>query len=256
VVSTEEPDTGDTGTHEVHEVDENLGAVYLIGGTLPKLNASIPSGALYSTTAVEVSLGDHDQILGGWDTSVPEAPAADTGDTAPVEPVAVPLSNIVVTFDAVQPRTVGWEYDEVEPNEVTVNADYSLMVEELVNAGVLPTASGPGFVDIVHGSATIAEGGTDWFTNPNDIFALTLPEDSSATVSLAWDDCATDLDLHLYDSEGAIWAYSWYDCPEAIATGEWGVVLTGGSTWYIAVLPYAGSTGEHPYDLEIEYGSP
>ncbi len=244
VNSTSEVLPGDTAATEDHEVIEGVPKVWLMGGTLPTLNASIPSGALYSSTAVEVSTGDGDDTIGDW---------GDTAATDDTGAVPVPTGDIVVVIDALQPRVVGWEHTEVEPNNVATDVNTNeIAVDELEGADLLPASSGPGFVDIIYGNTPFETEAPTWAEDV-DVFQFEITEPVNASISLAWDDCATDLDLHIYDEEGTFYALSWYDCPELIDTAAWEFSLDSSHTWYIFVLPYAGSIGDHEYTIEIEY---
>ncbi len=254
--------TVDTGTgEEDHVVNEGApgGQVYLLGGSLPSLNAAIPSGTLYSTQAVLVNTGDGDSVVGNWgldtaeETEEPET--ADSGDTGGVEPVAAPTGEIVLTIDALQPRVVGWEHDEVEPNEVTMDDSLYFIVEELSNADAVPDASLGIYTDIIHGDVTLDTEFPDWANEYVDVFAITVTEDTNATFTFEWDTSTADHDFIMYGSDGAYYAYSLYAYPEIIDTAQWGFSLDAGSTWYLLVLPYAGIVGDDPYTIEIEYAA-
>jgi hypothetical protein len=249
--------TEDTAANTTdHLVTEGHEQVYLLGGTWPTLNASIPSGSLYSSEAVLVPTGDGDSTVGGWgDTAAPEEPELDTADTAGPEPVPVPRGDIVVMVDTLQPKVIGWEFTEEEPNDVTLNDDVTLLAEELENADVLPAGSLDIYTDVIHGDITLESAEAGWI-HPLDVFAFTVEEETNATFTFEWADATADHDFLLYDDEGVYWAYSLYDYPEIIATADWGFTLPAGSTWYIGVLPYAGQVGDTPYSVEIEYAAP
>jgi hypothetical protein len=242
---------------EDHVVTEGHDQVWLLGGTWPTLNASIPSGSLYSSEAVQVATGDGDDTVGDWgDTAAPVVEEdADTADTAPPEPVPVPRGEIVVVIDTLQPKVIGWEYSEEEPNDVSLNDDVTLLVDELGLANLLPDASLDIYTDVIHGDVTLETADAGWI-HPLDVFAITVPEETNATFTFEWDDPTADHDFLLYDSDGLYWAYSLYDYPEIIDTAAWGFSLPAGSTWYIGVLPYAGEVGDTPYSIEIEYSAP
>lgn len=247
---------GGEGESDEHVVTEGEPQVWLMGGTWPTLNASIPSGALYSSEAVQVATGDGTETVGGWgDTAAPEPAEVDTADTAPPEPVPVPRGDIVVVIDSLQPKVIGWEYSEEEPNDVTLNEDVTLLVDELGLANVVPDGSLDIYTDIIHGDVTLETDAEGWI-HPLDVFAFTVTEETNATFTFEWSDPAADHDFLLYDTEGLYWAYSLYDYPEIIDTAAWGFSLPAGSTWYIGVLPYAGQIGDDPYSIEIEYSAP
>lgn len=249
-----EPEVREVCTED-HEVTEGVpgGKVWLMGGSMDSVNSAILSGTLFSSAAVEVAIaaGDEEVVIGGWGDSAEPEPV-DTSDSAyELEPP--PVGDIVVILDTLQPLVRGWDYTEEEPNDCALNTDYSLPVEEEANANVLPDPMGLPYTDFIFGAAPLDIEAPVWDAAYNDLFALTMVEGLNATITLGWDDCDTDLDLHLYDAEGVLQSVSWYGCPESISTAADGLALDAGTTWYIAVLPYAGSVGEHPYSVEIEY---
>jgi len=245
---------------EEHTVTEGHPTVWLMGGTWPTLNASIPSGALFSSQAVQVATGDGSSQVGDWGLDTAEdtqetTPETDTADTAGPEPVAAPTGEIVVSIDTIQPRVIGWEFVEVEPNDVVPDQEmnYILHVEDLVNANVLPEPSGPGITDIIYGDLPCDTEEPLWADGYVDVFAITMTEDLNATFTLGWDDCSADVDLHLYNELGELMDYSWNGCPESIDTAVSDNPLLEGSTWYLAVLPWQGPVATFTYSLEIEY---
>jgi len=257
VESTEDTAAGTTD----HLVTESVPQVWLLGGTWPTLNASIPSGSLYSSEAVQVATGDGSEQVGDWglDTSDPVEPepeATDTGDTAPPVPIPAPRGEIVLVIDALQPKVIGWDYTEEEPNDVTLNEDVTLLVDELGLANVLPDASLDIYTDIIRGNIELESTDAGWGIHPMDVFAFTVTEETNASFTFEWDDPAADHDFLLYDTDGVYWEYSLYAYPEIIDTAASGFTLPAGSTWYLGVLPYAGQIGDTPYTIEIEYSAP
>jgi hypothetical protein len=249
--------TQDTAENsEDHVVTEGADVVYLLGGTLPTLNASIPSGSLYSSTAVMVDTSAGEGVIGDWgDTAEPETEPMDTADTAGPAPVPAPRGELTVVIDQLQPRVVGWEYTEEEPNEVTLDDSLYLVLEELGNANVVPDASLDIYTDIIRGDVTLDTDFPNWASEYVDVFAITVPEDTNATFTFEWGTPSADHDFILYGSDGYYYAYSLYAYPEIISTSEWGFHLEAGSTWYLLVLPYAGILGDDPYTIEIEYAA-
>lgn len=149
----------------------------------------------------------------------------------------------------------GWEFNEEEPNDVSFADDISLVVEELGNANVLPAATLRSCTDVIHGSARLDSGETFW-NDDLDVFALNVGDETHATIGFGSVELAVDHDLLLYDAEGRYQACSLHDDPVQIDTAGWGFSLPEGSTWYIAVLPYAGGQDEPPYALMIDYTTP
>jgi hypothetical protein len=241
---------------EEHTVVESHPEVWLMGGSWPNLNASIPSGSLYSSEAVQVATGDGSEVVGDWgDTAEPEPEPVDTADTAGPEPVPVPRGDIVVAIDALQPKVIGWDVTEEEPNEVTLDDSLYLVVEELTQANVVPDASLDIYTDIIRGNVTLDVEVPNWANEYVDVFAITVPEDTNAVFTFEWGTATADHDFILYGSDGYYYAYSLYDYPEVIDTAQWGFHLEAGSTWYLLVLPYAGILGDDPYTIEIEYSA-
>lgn len=246
--------------HAVTEGVPDEGQVYILGGSMPSLNSSIPSGTLYASQAVLVQVDPDGGMHGDWglDTAEPEETEpepVDTGDTAPPEPTTVPTGEIVVSFDALQPRVVGWEYDEEEPNEVTMDGSLYLAVEELELANFAGECSLDIYTDVIHGNVTLDTDFPDWANEYVDVYAVTAPRDTNATFTFEWDTPAADHDFILYGSDGLYYAYSLYAYPEIIDTAQWGFHLSAGSTWYLLVLPYYGIVGDDPYTIEIEYSA-
>ncbi len=256
-IKSVETTPGGEGESDEHAVTESHAQVWLLGGSWPTLNASIPSGALYSSEAVQVATGDGDDVVGDWgDTAVPEPEELDSGDTAGPEPVPVPRGDIVLYIDALQPKVIGWEYTEEEPNDVTLNDDVTLLAEELPLANELPPGSLDIYTDVIHGAVELETADAGWGIHPMDVFAFTVESETNATFTFEWDDPSADHDFLLYDADGLYWAYSLYDYPEIIDTAAWGFTLPADTVWYIGILPYEGQPGDTPYTIEIEYAAP
>lgn len=227
----------DTAGVPTSTVDEAIPSVYLHAGTFSSLNASVLAGDLYSTAPTSVTLSTDDA-------------STDLH------------TDLVVTCDAVQPIQFGWTFVEAETeeetNDVEIDYDTYSLVGDLANADVLEIASGLGFVDRVDGSLVYLSDDPGW-ADDNDIYALTVPEQMGATLTLGWADPVADLDLHLFDSAGNFLVAGWYTAnsnPEIITTGDWGIVFEPGETYYIGVFGYSGLAGDYPYELSIEYTSP
>ena len=97
-------------------------------------------------------------------------------------------------------------------------------------------------------------------TDDSDIYAVVLPENYFANITLDWDANA-DLDLHLYtdfDAEtetlSGMFAYSWFDQPEYIDIGQ----LGDAQTIFAEVIYWGGTDSHAGYTLELQTqpGSP
>ena len=242
---------------EEHTVTESEPQVWLMGGTWPTLNSSIPSGSLYSTEAVQVATGDGTEQVGDWgDTAAPEPEEVDTADTAGPEPVPVPRGEIVVVIDALQPKVIGWEYTEEEPNDVGLTEDDELDWDNVATyANMLPVASGPGFVDIVHGVVVYDTDDPD-YSGDNDVFGLTVAEEMNMSCTFTYSSDMDNLDMYLLDSSGGVLVAAWNfgDVnPEAFTTEAVGFTLVPGEEYYIVLFGWTGTTGEKAYNVELEY---
>ncbi|MFL2972474.1 MAG: hypothetical protein ACJZ4Q_02155, partial [Candidatus Thalassarchaeaceae archaeon] len=95
-------------------------------------------------------------------------------------------------------------------------------------------------------------------TDTSDIFAIWLPENYKANLTLHWDNSA-DLDLQLYtdydpatETLSGMFEYSWFDQPEYIDLGQ-----LGEETMFFAeVLHYSGPSSGYLLDYQTEPGAP
>ena len=125
-------------------------------------------------------------------------------------------------------------------------------------AQILPEASGAGFIDTITGSLEFTDAAPSW-TGDHDAFVVTVPTDLNAYLSLAWGNPTFDLDLHLYDSAGALVGAGWAIAnsnPEEFSVTDFADPLLPGETYYIAVLPWSGEVGTIDYSIEIEWLAP
>ena len=226
--------TSDTGMNsygevvDVHEVTEGAGTVYLVGGTFSSLNQGLPAGTLHNGTPIEVVL---------------KADKENTADT--------------VVIDTIAPKEIGWETAEEEPNDVAIDENTYNLSGDLADAQALPVGSGVPFVDVITGTMSLTIDDPYW-TDDQDVYALTVSESANATFALAMP-TDVDFDLHLYDFEGTYIAVGWGEAnsnPEFINTELWGVTLEPDTTYYIAVHPWEGAAGDHEYQIEIEWIAP
>ncbi|MCB9746284.1 MAG: hypothetical protein H6741_17850 [Alphaproteobacteria bacterium] len=216
-----------------HTVVEGVDTVWIAAGDFASLNSALPAGTLYNSVPVEVTLDpDADNVL--------------------AEPVVM---------DEIAPLVVGWEVDEVEPNDVvTLNPDGYPTVElaDLANAQVLEVGSGFGFVDIIHGTLEGLTTGIGW-EGPTDYFAMSVDEPLYVTATLTWSDSAGNLDLLLMDSaaEAVVGGWLWSDTsPEYFVLSEVDYLLEPGEVYYLAVLPWDGADGDYNYQIQLEWAQP
>jgi len=95
-------------------------------------------------------------------------------------------------------------------------------------------------------------------SDSSDIFAVWLPENYKANLTLNWDNSA-DLDLQLYtdydpvtETLSGMFEYSWFDQPEYIDVGQ-----LGDETMFFAeVLHYSGPSTGYSLDYQTEPGAP
>ena len=95
-------------------------------------------------------------------------------------------------------------------------------------------------------------------TDTSDIYAIYLPENYKANVTLKWENSA-DLDLEIYSDWDAttetlsgMLAYSWFDQPEFVDLGQLGAA----QTVYAEVIHYSGPSSGYFLELETEPGAP
>jgi hypothetical protein len=244
---------GDTGRTlpPVWTTDETLETVYLAGGNLTGLNASIGAGTLFSATskAVDASAHGEDGIVGGWAVGLGPAGSRISSD-------------VVVVVDTIRPRVIGWEFTETEPNDVAVDpGTYALDPAGLDAAETLPVASGPGYVDVIHGEQLWTVDDPAWGDGGDvDVFALTVPSTVDLVATLTWPDPAEDLDMHLYDAGGVLIAAGWAVAnsdPEVFSTvTDFGLALDPKTEYYLAILGYTGPAGTRAYTVDMEYAAP
>ena len=95
-------------------------------------------------------------------------------------------------------------------------------------------------------------------TDTSDIYAVWLPENYKANITLHWDNSA-DLDLQLYSDYDAatetlsgMFDYSWFDQPEFIDVGQ-----LGDETMFFAeVIHYSGPSTGYILEYQTEPGAP
>lgn len=238
------PEDVDTGEFAAPVVDASLTDVHLFAGTFPSLNAGITAGTFYSSTPLSVDLS----------TAVAEEYEAGflgVGSTNRV------LNADPIVCDVIQPKQYGWTEADAEPNDFADAGDGYTIVDT-AGAQVLPEASGAGFIDTITGSLEFTDAAPSWIGD-HDAFVVTVPTDLNAYLSLAWGNPTFDLDLHLYDSAGALVGAGWAIAnsnPEEFSVTDFADPLLPGETYYIAVLPWSGEVGTIDYSIEIEWLAP
>ncbi len=234
VETTDVPGTGseDTAAPEDPDtttaVNEKVGAVFLHGGSFVGLRGGIGPGVLYATEVVEVKLRT-DEV--GEDVHKGKA----------------------LTLDALAPVPLGFSVSEIEPNDVEIDDEYTIIGGTPQDLGV---GSGAGLVDIVRGSLNFETADPSW-VGDNDAFSITVAEPVAALISLDWPDDSYNLDLNLNGPDGTIYAAGWgieEGKPETIdSLGQWEFLFEPGQTYTFIVLPWSGAAGDMPYTMRIEW---
>ena len=110
--------------------------------------------------------------------------------------------------------------------------------------------------DYVYEDSTSGHVGSS--TDSSDIYAIWLPENYRANLTLTWDNSA-DLDLQLYtdydpstETLSGMFDYSWFDQPEFIDVGQ----LGDAQMFFAEVLHYSGPSSGYILDYQTEPGAP
>lgn len=240
------PEEVDTGEFAAPEIDATLTDVHLFAGTFPSLNAGLTAGTLFSSTPLSVSLSD---------AKAEEYEAGYFGVGSSNRVLDVSETPLVV--DTIQPKQYGWTEADTEPNDFADVGD-GYAVIDTAGAQALPPASGAGFIDTITGSLDFKDKAPSW-VGDHDAFMVTVPTELNAFISLSWPNPAYDLDLHYYDSTGALVGAGWAIAntnPETFSVTDFGDVLLPGETYYFAVLPWSGEVGTIDYTIEVEWLAP
>ena len=95
-------------------------------------------------------------------------------------------------------------------------------------------------------------------TDTSDVYAIYLPENYRANITLDWETTA-DLDLQLYsdfdpetETLSGMFEYSWFDQPEFIDIGQ----LGDEAVFFAEVLHYSGPSSGYTLDYQTQPGSP
>jgi hypothetical protein len=221
VETTDVPGTGseDTAAHEDPQtttaVNEKVGSIFLHGGSFVGLRGGIGPGVLYATEVVEVKLRT-DEV--GEDVQKGKA----------------------LTLDALAPVPLGFSVSEIEPNDVEIDDEYTIVGGTPQDLGV---GSGAGLVDIVRGSLNFETADPSW-AGDNDAFSITVDEPVAALINLNGPD-------------GTIYAAGWgieEGKPETIdSLGQWEFLFEPGQTYTFIVLPWSGAAGDMPWTMRIEW---
>ena len=104
----------------------------------------------------------------------------------------------------------------------------------------------------------IASGHVGDSTDTSDIYAIWLPENYKANLTLDWENSA-DLDLQLYENYdpatetlSGMFDYSWFDQPEFIDIGQ----LGDATMFFAEVLHYSGPSSGYVLEYQTQPGSP
>lgn len=214
------------GESATSDVAEKPAAAFLWGGNFADLNAGINAGTMFTGAPIEISLASERR------------------------------EGVYLRVDSVQPVIVGWETAEVEPNNVEIDDTYTILSGAPM---ALPTASGPGFVDILTGRLDYPEADPEW-AGENDSFTFTVPADMGVVATLSWADDSYNIDMNWNGSDGTIIGAGWEvgDVnPERFdSVANYGVVLTPGETYSLTLLPWSGAAGGIDYTLTLEWTAP
>lgn len=224
--------TYDSGDNRTDEVDEAIPTVWMHAGDYSSLNDGILAGVSYASTATEVQLSTDDATTDEHD-------------------------NVDIAVDTTQPIQIGWQYSEVEPNDVEIDGSTLTLTGDLSGANALPLATGLGYVDQITGILTYTADDPLWETD-NDTFALSVGSELSANLTLDWDDSSADIDMIVFDSSGNWLTYAGASSakPEKVKLADSGIYLEPDQVVYLQVLGYAGTAGDKNWSLNIEYTSP
>lgn len=212
-------------------VDEGVKEAWLFAGSWSNLNTALAARTWYSSEPYHLVL-----------------------DRPSVEPRS-PQNAIVyqadpLTLDALAPIVIGFEIDEVEPNDQVVDFySFELDVSTPGAAQDIGVLSGGGFVDIVHAQMEIFDDTYD-YVHDADSFQFTVPEPVTLLFTTSWDVDA-DLDVFTNEADGGNLEFAWTaNNPEA-AGGAY--TYEPGEIYFLSVLGYTGPVGTpFPYTLEIE----
>lgn len=226
-----------TRTDETPAVGDQPATAYLWAGNFPDLNAGITAGTMYSSQPIEIKTNEQGSPKLQW-----------VGRD--IQPT------VTVSVDTVQPVVVGWESTDTEPNNVEIDANYSVISGA---PQALPIASGPGYVDIVRGRLDYPAADPSW-EGENDAYTISVPEGMGVVATLSWADDAYNIDMNWNDADGAILGAGW-DVgdvnPERFDTiANYGVVLEPGTSYTLSLLPWSGPAGGVDYELTLEWLAP
>lgn len=245
VYSATLPEVADTGEFASPEIDVSLSEVYVFAGTFPSLNAGLTAGTLYSSTPLTINLGS---------ATAEEYEAGALGVSSTNEViVAEDLS-----CDLVQPKQYGWTEADTEKNNFADAGD-GYTIADPSGAQALPVATGAGYIDTVTGTLDFLTDDPGW-EGETDAFILTVPETLDAYISVSWPDPSYNIDVNFYDSTGAIIGAGWSVAdvnPEAFSiSGDVGIYLEPGETYYLGLFGWSGAAGGADYTIEIEWLAP
>ena len=192
------------------DVDERVTDGFVFAGDWPSLNAGLPAGTWYSEFAIPVTF-----------------PAEEVVTT-------VTLANPVV-LDSFAPLVIGFEVDEVEPNDSTADSSVPSLDLESTEIQDIGTLSGPGFVDIIRGAVTY-EGNADSWDADVDTFKFQVPEPTTLLFTLDWAEAA-DIDILIMDADNEVLGLGYFNQPE---TNEYPDSLySPGQDYFIGIMIWA-----------------
>lgn len=222
VVQTEAADP-ESGVNPETTVQEGVDKVVLLAGDFNNLTSPLQAGMWYSGTPGELDLDS--------------APTETDPDTEIEYFVAEP-----VTLDDYVPLFVGWEVDEVEPNDVVENAATYVETGDLTVMQDLGSLTGAGFADFIRGDMYFETDEGGWFDSEGeslhdvDAFTFTVPDPVTVFTTMEWDNADADMDWLMLTADGVLIDYSaGTDKPEIGA----GVDLDPDTSYVLALLGYS-----------------
>ena len=153
---------------ETHtSVDEGVSEAWLLAATRPSLGLDLTAGTLFSTEGARVDI-----------------------------PRSGTVKDAAVAIDDMVPLVLGWSVAEVEPNNVEIDDENTIVGPGAQVLGLAPT--GVGVVDAVVATMELTDKDYGW-SGENDAFEFQVTEPMVATFTMDWSGGATNLDLVLHE---------------------------------------------------------
>lgn len=215
------PSYGLTKDSEITLVDENLYQAYLFAGDWGSLTGALSAGTWYSSEPVLIEVPHEDMTV---DESL--------------------------VLDDFAPLVIGFEVDEVEPNDAPVDISTGMMdISDTAVFQDIGTLSGPGYVDLVHGGLTFIDDQGHW-DHDVDGFAFQVPVSSAILISLEWPTATFDEDFLVADDTGETIDLGYFNYPEV---SVYQPTYEPERTYFLTVIGYTGDpAATEPWTLKLE----